>query len=143
MRGPRCWMENRSWLSLLFSTTSRGVVPAPDEIDNLDLVAVADQRRGKRVAPDDDHVVFDGNAPGIDVQPFEQLLHGHRLLEIVRVPVERNPHGRGLAEFYCTESGGWGGRKPGRSGRSERSSRSSFVMAERRTARTVRTTRSI
>src|SRR5262245_57607873 len=81
--------------------------PAPDEIDDLDLVAVAHQRRGKRVTLDDHHVVFDGNAPGIDVQPFEQLLHGYRLLEIERVPVERNPHGYGLAEFYCTESDGW------------------------------------
>ena len=82
------------------------VAPAADEIDDLDLVAVTDQRRGKRVTPDDDHVVFDGNTPGIDVQPFEQLLHRHWMLEIVRVPVERNTHGRGLAEFYSTESDG-------------------------------------
>jgi hypothetical protein len=84
-----------------------GVAPSPDEIDDLDLIAIAHQRRRKRVALDDDHVVFDGNTPGIDVQSIEQLLHGHGLLEIVRVPVERNPHGLGLAEFYCTESGGW------------------------------------
>ena len=83
-----------------------GVAPAADEIDDLDLVAIAHERRRKRVALDDDHIVFDGNTPRIDVQPFEQLLHGQRLLEIVRVPVERNPHGLGLAEFYCTESGG-------------------------------------
>src|SRR5262245_53566243 len=63
---------------------------AADKIHDLDFVAVADQRRGKRVALDDDHVVFDRNASGIDVQPFQQLLHRHRLLEIVRVPVERN-----------------------------------------------------
>ena len=97
---------------------------ASHEVDDLDLVAVADQRRGKRVALDDHHVVFDGNAPGIDVQPFEQFLHGHRLLEIVRVPVERNPHGRGLAEFYSTESGDWARRESERSIRSGRSERS-------------------
>src|SRR4030095_342436 len=123
MRGPRCWMENRSWLSLLVSTTSRGVVPTSDEIDDLDLVAVAHQRGGKRVTPDDDHVVFDGNAPGIDVQPFEQLLHGHRLLEIVRVPVERNPHGCGLAEFCSPESDGWGRAGAGGVGAFARSER--------------------
>src|SRR5262245_40278309 len=100
-------MENRSWLSLLVSMKPGGVAPAPDKIDDLDLIAIAHQRRRKCVALDDDHVVFDGNTPGIDAQPFEQLLHGHRLLEIVRVPVERNPHGPSLAEFYCTESGGW------------------------------------
>jgi hypothetical protein len=64
-----------------------GVAPSPDEIDDLDLIAIAHQRRRKRVALDDDHVVFDGNTPGIDVQSIEQLLHGHGLLEIVRVPV--------------------------------------------------------
>jgi hypothetical protein len=84
-----------------------GSTPAANEIDNLDLVAIAYERRGKRVALDDDHVVFDRNTPGIDVQPFEKLLHGHRLLEIVRVPIERNPHRLDLAEFYSTESGVW------------------------------------
>src|SRR5215813_2700082 len=109
-------MENRSWLS------------APDEIDDLDLVAIAHERCGERVSLDDDHVVLDGNTPGIDVQSFEQLLHGHWLLEIVRVPVERNPHGPGLAEFYCTESGGWWG---GNLGRSERSLAAKDERSER------------
>ena len=82
-----------------------GVIPAADEIDDFDLVAIAHQCRGKRVPLDDDHVVLDRDTPGIDVQPFEQFLHRHRLLEIIRIPVERNPHG--LGEFYSTETGGW------------------------------------
>jgi hypothetical protein len=100
-------MESRSWRSLLVSTKPAGVASAANEIDNLDLVAIADERGREGVALDDDHVVFDGDTPGIDVQSFEQLLHGHRLLEIVGVPIERNPHRLDLAEFYCTESGGW------------------------------------
>src|SRR4029453_1814490 len=100
-------MGNRSWRSQLVSKNRGRVPPAADEIDDLDLVAIAHERRGKRVALDDNHVVFDGNTPGVDVQPSEEPLHAPRLLEIVRVPVERNPHGLDLAEFYCTESGGW------------------------------------
>src|SRR5690349_1090594 len=109
-------MQNRSWRSLGVSMNRcptgsgsrrrRAGSAASHEVDDLDLVAVADQRGGKRVALDDHHVVFDGYAAGIDVQPFEQLLHGHRLLQIIRVPVERNTHGRGLDEFYSTESEG-------------------------------------
>jgi len=78
--------------------------------------------------------VFDGNTPGIDVQAFEQLLYGHGLLEIVRVPVERNPHGLGLAEFYCTESGGWG-----KAGIWKVRNVRFVLIAERRTIRTVPT----
>src|SRR5262245_39200125 len=104
------------------SPTRRTVdgVSAPDKIHDLDLIAVADQRRGECMASDDDHVVFDGDAPGIDVQPFEQLLHGHRLLEVVRIPVERDAHGRGLAGLYCTESGRWARGSPPRGRGGER-----------------------
>jgi len=84
-------------LSLIRRDKGRAAAPAADEIHDLDLVAVAHQRGSERVAFDNHHVVFDRNPPGIDIQPLEQFLHGHWLLELVRVPVERNAHGRDLA----------------------------------------------
>src|SRR5882672_3219854 len=80
---------------------------ATHEIDDLDAVAIADERRRERGAPDDHEVVLDRDAPRVDVEPFEKFLHRQRLLEIVRIPVERNAHGRGSED--CT----LGGMAPG------------------------------
>src|ERR1043165_10062601 len=63
---------------------------ATHEIDDLDAVAVADEGRCEHRAPDDHLIVLDGHAPRIDVQALEQLLNGHGLIEIVRIPVERD-----------------------------------------------------
>src|SRR2546423_10336298 len=71
---------------------------ATHEVDDFDAIAVSDQRRRERAAPHNHEVVFDGHAPRIDVEPFEKLLHGQRLLEIVGIPVERNAHGRGSGD---------------------------------------------
>src|SRR5258705_801206 len=80
---------------------------ATHEIDDLDAVAVADERRRERGAPDDHEVVLHRDAPRVDVEPFEKFLHRQRLLEIVGIPVERNAHGRGSEN--CT----LGGMAPG------------------------------
>src|SRR5436190_4882802 len=97
-------VNGESFIALSLDRRDRAAAAAPaaDEIHDLNLVAVAHQRGSERVASHNDHVVFDGDPPGIDVQPLEQFLHGHWLLELVRVPVERNAHGRGLAGLYCT-----------------------------------------
>src|SRR4029077_4714977 len=83
------------------------VLSATHEVHDLDVVAVADESGRERGAPDDDQVVLDGNAPRVDVQPFQEFLHRQRLLEIIGIPVERNAHGRGSEN--CT----LGGMAPG------------------------------
>jgi hypothetical protein len=50
-------------------------VAASDEIHDLDLIAIAHERCGEGMAFDDDHVVLDRNASGVDVQPLEQFLN--------------------------------------------------------------------
>src|SRR5258705_10203547 len=100
-------MLTRSHSSIRHYVDSSIALAATHEIHDLDAVAVADERRRERGAPDDHQVVLDGNAPRIDVEPFEKFLHGQRLLEIVGIPVERNAHGRGSKN--CT----LGGMAPG------------------------------
>src|SRR5688572_26627790 len=52
-----------------------------DKIDDLHFVAVAHDRVGERVAPDDVQVVFDGHAPRIDLQTREELVDRQRVFQ--------------------------------------------------------------
>src|SRR6185503_3713820 len=49
--------------------------PAAHEIDDLHLVAVAHDDVREAMALDDRKVVLDGDAPRVDVEPFEQRDH--------------------------------------------------------------------
>jgi len=68
------------------------VSAAADEIDDLDGVALVDDRVGERVPANDIQVVFDGDAPRIDVEPGEEIDHRDRLVELVALAVEGDHH---------------------------------------------------
>ena len=44
--------------------------------------------------------LLDGHAPRIDLQLFEQFFHRQRLVELERIPVERDAQGRDFED--CT-----------------------------------------
>jgi len=66
---------------------------AADEVDDFDLVAVADDHLREPVTLDDGEVVLDGHAPGVDVELFQQGDQGQRLLDLERFAVEGDLHG--------------------------------------------------
>ena len=63
-------------------------LPAPDEVDDLDLIAIVDDGRGVRVPPDDHHVVLDGHTTRIDVERGQQCADGDRPGKLLRLAVE-------------------------------------------------------
>ena len=68
---------------------------AAHEVDDLDTVAVADQRPGERVPLENHQVVLDRNPSGIDSELLEQLRHRDGVVELVGFPVERDLQLRG------------------------------------------------
>ena len=68
-------------------------LPAADEIDDLHLVAVADDDFRKAMPFDDGEVVLDGDTTGVDIEPFQQRDESQRLIDFVRVAVEDDFHG--------------------------------------------------
>ena len=61
-----------------------------DEIDDLDAIAVADDRVCVGRALQHVEVVLDRDASRIDVEPAEQLDHRERLRDLDRIAVDRN-----------------------------------------------------
>src|SRR5688572_25953002 len=80
---------------------------AADGVDDLHAIALPDHRRLERAAPDDLEVVLDGHAPGVDVEPGEQVQHRHRPLQLVPLAVEGDEHVRdaSVRSAYRAESG--------------------------------------
>jgi hypothetical protein len=71
---------------------ARDFLSTPDEIDDLDFVAVLDDRFGLAVAFDDGQVVLDRDAAGIDAEPFEKLFDRHGVGHLGRLTVELDFH---------------------------------------------------
>ena len=63
-----------------------------DEVHDLDPVALVQNRLREGGALEDGQVVLDGDPAWIDPQPGEQFDHRERLIELVRVAVERDMH---------------------------------------------------
>src|SRR5829696_5287085 len=62
---------------VLLSETPPGLATT-DEVDDLDLVALADHGRVEHRTPHNDEVVLDRDATGVDRQHREQGRNGHR-----------------------------------------------------------------
>ena len=69
-------------------------VSSADEVHDLHLVALGDERRVERAALEHDAIVLDGDAPRIDLQLTEERRHRQRAGEVVRLAVEGNPQSR-------------------------------------------------
>ena len=67
---------------------------AAHEIDDLDLVALADRRRVERGAPHDREIVLDGDAPGIDAEVDKQRRDRERAGDLDGFSVEADRQGR-------------------------------------------------
>jgi hypothetical protein len=67
--------------------------PATDKIDDLNGIPLVHLGVRVRGALDDDQVVLDRDATGIDAEHVEQRCQAERVLELVRLSVEANLHG--------------------------------------------------
>ena len=81
-RASMCSRNAVSCVSSLWRVASA----AAHEIHDFDPIAVADERGRERVALEDREVVFDGDAPRIDLEPLEQLLRPTAAGRARRVP---------------------------------------------------------
>src|SRR3954453_9007978 len=70
---------------------------SPDEIHDLNPVAVVDQRVDEQMPLENRKVVLDGHAPRVDVEPGEQVGNRQRRIELEGLPVEGNAQMRGTA----------------------------------------------
>ena len=68
------------------------ILPASDEIDDLDLIALAHHARGIQVALEDDEIQFDGDAARVDVEAGEQFGNRERAGQVMRLTIERDGH---------------------------------------------------
>jgi hypothetical protein len=68
------------------------ILPASDEIDDLDLVALAHDARGIQVSLEDNEVQFDSDAAWVDVEPGEQFGNRERAGQGMRLTIERDSH---------------------------------------------------
>jgi hypothetical protein len=67
-----------------------GWLSAADEVHDFNLVALAHHDFVESGALEDDQIVLDRHAPGIDVEPGEQLAYGQRTRNFVRVTVQND-----------------------------------------------------
>jgi len=65
---------------------------AADEVHDLDLVPIINQRVGVEGAFDDEQVALDGDAAWVDLQPFEELGDGQRAVKGMRFAVQPDLH---------------------------------------------------
>src|SRR5688572_9150050 len=65
------------------------VLPAPDEVDDFNTVAVLNDRRLERVALEDPRVVLHRHTAWIDRETVEQIGYRQRLVDIEGVAVQR------------------------------------------------------
>ena len=68
------------------------ILPASDEIHDLDLSALANHARGVRVALEHDQIEFDRDAAWVDPQAGEEFGDGEGARHVVRLTVERDSH---------------------------------------------------
>src|SRR5438128_2162487 len=61
-----------------------------NEVDDLDLVAFADDGGVEGDSLEDDEIVLDGHATGVDVEPGEQLTHRQRRRHLEPLAVQRD-----------------------------------------------------
>src|SRR5439155_12099298 len=64
--------------------------PAADEVDQLELVAGADDRLREIVAPPDLAVVLDDHPGGLHIELREQVKQGHAVGDPTRLAVQRD-----------------------------------------------------
>ena len=74
-------------------STLEHVLPAADEVHDLDGIAVGDDDVGERVALENGEVVLDGDAPRVDVELRQQVDDRQRLVELESFAVQRDEHG--------------------------------------------------
>lgn len=65
-------------------------LPAADEVDDLNLIALAHRRRIERGALEDDQVVFDRHSSRVDVELSQKTAHGDRTGQFLPVAVQRD-----------------------------------------------------
>jgi hypothetical protein len=65
-------------------------LPAADEVDDLNLIALAHRRRIERGALQDDQVVFDRHSSRVDVELSQKTAHGDRAGQLLPVAVQRD-----------------------------------------------------
>src|SRR5690349_5854155 len=65
-----------------------------DEIDDLDRIALVEKRRVEGGALDDHKIVFDGDAPGVDVERRQQLGDRDRTRQVELVAIQGDRHRR-------------------------------------------------
>jgi len=79
----------------LWPGSVNGATASADEINDFHAIAVADESGHEGMPLENHEIMLDCDAPRVDLQPFEQLLHRQRLVDRVWLPVERNAQGRG------------------------------------------------
>jgi hypothetical protein len=67
---------------------------APDEVDDLDSIALPDYRGIEQGPPDHHQIVLDGDAPAVDGQAGKEGRNGHWAVELIRFAVEGDGHER-------------------------------------------------
>jgi hypothetical protein len=68
------------------------ILPASDEIHDLDTIAFAHHAVAICVALEDDEIVFDRNAARVDVESGEKFGNRERAGQVVRLAIERDFH---------------------------------------------------
>src|SRR5262249_4880968 len=83
------------------ANVSMSCLSTTDEIHDFHLIAVADDDAVECAAPEDDEVVLDGHAARVDRELRQQLRHGDRPDDLVRIAVENYGHVRGILAQRC------------------------------------------
>jgi hypothetical protein len=91
-------------LPAIANVSMRGL-STTNEIHDFNLIAVADQDLVESAALDYDQIVFDGHSPRVDRELREQLGHGDRLDDLVRIAVENYGHVKRILAQRCDSDG--------------------------------------
>src|SRR5713226_6983680 len=89
---PTMSREEKVFPAMTRLSMSSPALSAPDEVDDLHLIAFADLDRFERPALEHHEVVLDRDAPRVDVEPHEQKTDGQRAGDLERIAVQSDLH---------------------------------------------------